>query len=270
MTTTIKSSGEAVKLIRVCYKSILFLIFLILFLILNFLVSLIFRETKSRLFYTTKVTTFLVKLSLIVFNVNVRVIDGERLRQGKNFLAVSNHVSYLDVFSIASIMNSVFVANADRIEQSTLLGTATKLSGGIFVERKNRSRVQQDMESIKNVLDLGYNVVLFPEATTSNGDSLLPFKSSFFESALYAKADVVPICINYRELNGGPITRENRDNVFYYEHLEFFPHFFNLLKQKSITLEIQYLKKIEFDPQKSRKQLCEEAYREIFAEFKKL
>ena len=270
MTTIIKSWGEAVRLIRVFYKSLLYLVLLILFLLLNFLLSLILRDTKSRLYFTTRVTTFLVKLSLIVFNVNVRVVDEQKLRRRKNFLAVSNHVSYLDVFSIASIMNSVFVASVDGIERNTLMGVVTRLSGGIFVERKNRSRVREDMEAIKNVLDLGYNVVLFPEASTSNGDSVLPFKSSFFASAVYAEADIVPICINYKELNGGPITKTNRDNVYYYEHLEFFPHFFNMMKQSSITLEINYLKKIEFNPEKSRKELCEEAYGEIFAVFKNL
>ncbi|MGI9534237.1 MAG: lysophospholipid acyltransferase family protein [Thermodesulfobacteriota bacterium] len=270
MTTTIKSSGEAVKLIRIIYKSILFTIILLLFLLLNFLISLIFRDTKTKLFFTTKVTTFLVKLSLIVFNVHVRVVDEQGYRKGKNFLAVSNHVSYLDVFSIASIMNSVFVASVDGTERDFLMGIATRLSGGIFVERKNRSRVREDMEAIKNVLDLGYNAVLFPEATTSNGDMVLPFKSSFFESAIYAKADVVPICVNYKDLNGGPVTKANRDNVYYYEDLEFFPHFFNMMKQKSITLEIKYLKKIEFDPKKNRKEMCEKAYKEIVAVFKKL
>ena len=267
MTTTIKSSGEAVKLIRVIYKSFLFLILLILFFILNFLATIIFRSTKTRLYYSTKITTFLVKLSLIVFNVNVKVIDKQRFREGENFLAVSNHVSYLDIFSIASIMNSVFVASVDGIEKDFLLGTATRLSGGIFVERKNRTRVYQDMEAIKNVLDIGYNVVLFPEATTSNGDTVLPFKSSFFASAIYSKADVVVICVNYKELNGNPITKENRDNVYYYEQLQFFPHFFNMMKQKSITLEINFLKKIKYDPKKSRKELCDEAYKEIFDVF---
>ena len=270
MTNTVNNSGEAVKLLRVVYKSVLFLIFLILFLILNFLISVIFRETETKLFYTTKVTSLLVKLSLIVFNVNVKVVDENGLRKGKNFLAVSNHVSYLDEFSIASIMNSVFVASVDGVEKDFLLGTVTRLSGGIFVERKNRTRVRQDIEAIKKVLDIGYNVVLFPEGTTSNGDSVLPFKSSFFASAIYSKADVVAICINYKELNGGPITRENRDNVYFYEHLDFFPHFFNMMKQKSISLEINFIKKIEFDPNKNRKELCEEVYGEIFNVFKKL
>ncbi|MGI9554213.1 MAG: lysophospholipid acyltransferase family protein [Thermodesulfobacteriota bacterium] len=270
MVSSVKNSGEAVKLIRVIYKSVLFTVVLILFLFLNFLISLILRDTKTKLFFTTKVTTFLVNLSLKVFNVNVKVVDEQRYRKGKNFLAVSNHVSYIDVFSIASIMNSVFVASVDGIERDLLMGMAARLSGGIFVERKNRSRVREDMKAIKNVLDLGYNVVLFPEATTSNGDSVLPFKSSFFASAIYAKADIVPVCINYKDLNGGPITRDNRDNVYYYEELEFFPHFFNMLKQKTITIEIRYLKKIEFDPKKNRKELCDETYKEIVAEFKKL
>ena len=270
MTTTVRSLGGTVKLIRVFYKSFLLLIVFALFLVLNFLISAIFRDTKSKLFYTTKVTTFMLKLSLIVLNVNVKVIDEKRLREGKNFLAVSNHVSYLDIFSIGSIMNSVFVASVDGVEKDVLMGTATRLSGGIFVERKNRSRILEDMEAIKRVLDLGYNVVLFPEATSSNGDTVLPFKSSFFASAINAKIDVVPICINYTGLNGGSINGANRDNVFYYGNLKFFPHLFNMMRQQSITLEIRFLKKIVFDPKKDRKKLCEEAYKEIVAVFMNL
>lgn len=267
MTTTIKNLEGTAKLIRVFYKSLFFLIVFLLFLILNSLILVIFTDTKSKLFYTTKVTSFLVKLSLIVFNVNVKVVDKEGLRKGKNFLAVSNHVSYLDIFSIMSIMNSVFVASVDGVKSDILLGTATRLSGSIFVERKNRSRVQEDMESIKEILSLGYNVVLFPEATTSNGDKVLPFKSSFFASATNAKVDVVPICINYTELNGGTVNKTNRDDVFYYGDLQFFPHLFNMMKQQSITLEIRFLKKIAFDPEKNRKELCDEAHKEIIAAF---
>ena len=270
MTTTAKRLGEAVKLIRVFYKSILNLLLLILYLVLNSLATLIFRDIKTRLFFTTKISTFLVKLSLLVLGVNVKVVDEKRLREGKNFLAVSNHISYIDVFSIASIMNSVFVASVDGIEEDFLLGLATRLSGGIFVDRKNRSRVQEDMEAIKGVLDLGYNVVLFPETTTSNGDRVQPFKSSFFASAVNARADVVPICINYLELNGEPVTKGNRDNVLYYEHLEFFPHFFNLMKQGEVILEINFLEKIKFDPKVSRKRLCEDAYSQIVAVYKNL
>ena len=270
MTTGAKRLEEGVKLIRVFYKSLLYLILLILFLLLNFLATLIFRDAKTRLFVTTKISTFLVKLSLTVLGINVKVVDEKKLRESKNFLAVSNHVSYIDVFSIASIMNCVFVASVDGIEEDFLLGLATRLSGGIFVDRKNRSRVQKDMEAIKRVLDLGYNVVLFPEATTSNGDSVKPFKSSFFASAINARADVVPMCVNYLELNGSPVTKTNRDNVFYYEQLEFFPHFFNLMKQEEVRLEINFLEKIEFAPKLSRKQLCENAYKQIVDAYKNL
>ena len=82
------------------------------------------------------------------------------------------------------------------------MGTATKLSGGPFCRNERAaSRVREDMNSIKEVLDLGYNVVLFPEAGTSNGDGVIyHFRSSLFESAINARADVVTMSINYTGL----------------------------------------------------------------------
>lgn len=254
---------ESVNLIRVVYKSFLFVIFFVLFLILNSIVTIVFRSLSSRLFFTTKITTFLLKLSLAVFNVDVKVIDETGSMRGSGFLMVSNHVSYLDIFSIASVMNTVFVASVDGIERNFLMGTAAKLGGGIFVERKTRSRIKQDVESTEKILNSGYNVVLFPESTTSNGEKVLPFRSSLFESAVNAKADIVPAYIAYTELNGTPVNRTNRDNVFYYGSAEFFPHLFNMMKQRSITLEIRFLDSIAYDPEINRKELCEKAYKRI-------
>ena len=261
---------QAIKKFRLVYKAILYAICVLLFLLINFIIYILVPGKKNKLYYSTKVTSFIVKISLIVLGVQVTVEDKNSFRSGKNFLAISNHVSYLDIYSIASVMNSVFVASVDGVEKDIVMGTATKLSGGLFVERKNRSRVKEDMDSIKEILDLGYNVVLFPEAGTSNGDGVIPFKSSFFESAINANADVVTICINYTGLNGEPVTKENRDNVFFYGHLKFFPHFFNLLEQKSVSLNIKYMSKIEFDPGRSRKELCDMAYSEISGAFKKI
>jgi len=270
MNTILIYSEKILKKFRLIYKALLYLLCVILFLLINFIIYVVVPGKKNKLYLSTKVTTFIVRVTLIVLGVTVTVRDENSFRAGKNFLAVSNHVSYLDVYSIASIMNSVFVASVDGVEKDIVMGTATRLSGGLFVERKNRSRIREDMNSIKEVLDLGYNVVLFPEAGTSNGDGVVPFKSSLFESAINAKADVVTISVNYTGLNGKPVTKENRDNVYFYGHLKFFPHFFNLLEQKSVSLNINYMSKIEFDPGRSRKKLCDMAYSEISTAFKKM
>lgn len=268
------NTGKNLELIarktRLIIKAVLYLLCVIIFFLVNSVIYFLVPGKQNKLYLSTRATTLIVRMSLYVLGIHVTVEDKNDLRSGKNFLAVSNHVSYLDIFSIASIMNSVFVASVDGVEKDLLMGTATKISGGLFVERKSRSRLTEDMNSIKEILDLGYNVVLFPEATTSNGDSVLPFRSSLFESAINAKADVVTISINYTGLNGEPVTKENRDNVYYYEHLQFFPHFFNLLEQKSVTLNISYMSKIEYNPERSRKELCDLAYSEISAAFKKM
>ena len=246
-------SEQIIKKSRLICKALLYLLCVIFFFLVNSIIYFLVPGKKNKLYLSTKATTYIVRMSIFVLGVHVTVEDEKNFRAGKNFLAVSNHVSYLDIYSIASIMNSVFVASVDGVEKDLLMGTATRLSGGLFVERKNRSRVREDMNTIKEVLDLGYNVVLFPEAGTSNGDRVLPFRSSLFESAINAKADVVTMSINYTGLNGEPVTKENRDNVYYYEHLQFFPHFFNLLEQKSVHSISNIFQKLSLIPAEAAK-----------------
>ncbi len=110
---------------------------------------------------------------------------------------------------------------------------------------------------------MGFNTVLFPEATTSNGESLLPFKAPFLKSAINTNKDVLPLCINYTKVNGVSINEENRDFIFYHEDIAFFVHFFRLLTRKSVEVDLEALKEIEVNPSMTRKELSRIAYEKI-------
>ncbi len=177
-------------------------------------------------------------------------------------MVVCNHLSYLDIFVIYSVLPSVFVANSE-LEEEFPLGAVTKYGGGIFVERRNRSRLIDDMDNISSVLDMGLNIVLFPEGTTSDGEAVTAFKAPFLKSAINTGANVLPLCINYNKIDGRPLDKENKNLIFYYGSITFFEHFFRLLKLKSIDVELEALEEIKVNPKMTRKELSQIAYDKI-------
>ena len=196
------------------------------------------------------------------FGINLSVIDRRSLasRDRNNHLILSNHLSYLDIFIIFSVFPASFIASIDEVKDTFLLGKVTELSGGFFVERRNRSGLRREIESITEILRLGVNVALFPEGTTSNGERVLPFKTPLLSIAEKGGVDILPMCIRYTKINGEDIDANNMDLVYYYGDMKFFDHFNKLLSVKSIDAELIVLEKINPDEARSRKEIASSVY----------
>jgi len=196
------------------------------------------------------------------FGINLSITDtrSPASRDRNNHLILSNHLSYLDIFIIFSIFPASFIASIDEVKDTFLLGRVTELSGGSFVERRNRSGLRREIESITEILRLGVNVVLFPEGTTSNGERVLPFKTPLLSMAEKGGVEILPLCIRYNRIDGEEVNENNRDLVYYYGDMKFFDHFNKLLTVKSIDAELILLEKINPDEAQSRKELACSVY----------
>ena len=98
-------------------------------------------------------------------------------------LLVCNHLSYLDILIIASLTPCVFVAKSE-VKHWPVLGWFAMLTGTLFVHREKRSQTALSVDEIGTALRRGSLVVLFPEGTSSGGETVLPFKSSLLEPAV--------------------------------------------------------------------------------------
>ncbi|MGQ0793868.1 MAG: 1-acyl-sn-glycerol-3-phosphate acyltransferase [Deltaproteobacteria bacterium] len=244
-------------MLRKCVKTACFLALLVFFASATALARLIARGGNQKA-WLAKIASLSSWALLRALGVSVTVRDNQNIRQSaKNYFIVSNHVSYLDIFIISSLVPSIFIANSE-LKDDPLLGNVIKLGGGVFVERRNRSSLMQDMASIGDLLGEGANVVLFPEGTTSDGEGLLPFKSSFLDLAARAKSDTLLVCVRYRGVNGDEITPENRDLIYYYGGMKFFEHFFRLMEQKCVSAEITFIETVPAGSL-SRKELAKRA-----------
>jgi lyso-ornithine lipid O-acyltransferase len=249
--------------IRKYTKAFIFFLLVLSFLVVSYTVDLLIGNKRKKLGYFSKIASFMSKLALIILGVRVKTRNLSNLaRKKENYLIVSNHLTYMDVFVISTVVPSVFIANSELKEQFPL-GAVTKYSGGVFVERRNRASLLKDMENIKDILNIGFDMVLFPEATTSDGEKILKFRTPFLTSAIESNVNIQPICLKYRELNGSAITPSNKHIVYFYEGLGFFDHFFRLLEQKSISVEVEELETIVISPESSRKAVSDLAYKRI-------
>lgn len=117
-------------------------------------------------------------------------------------LAVANHVSWIDVFAINAATPCRFVAKAE-IGRWPLLGALVTRSGTLYIERGRRHAVAAMNHRVREHLKAGETVAIFPEGTTTDGQTLLPFHSNLLAPAVEIGAPVWPIAIRYTE-RGAP------------------------------------------------------------------
>ena len=168
------------------------------------------------------------------------------------FFLVSNHLSYTDIAAIRCVVPGVFVAKAE-VGKWLLAGRIVRDMGTIFIDRANRRDIPRAGELIIERLDHGEGVIVFPEGTSTKGESVLPFNSSFLEFAARAQMPVSYASISYRAPEG-----EIRAStaVCWWEDIGFFAHLWRLFHIREYTAILNFGEEPVIDP--DRKQLASE------------
>ena len=167
---------------------------------------------------------------LRVFNAEVRSTG----KVPKTGLLVSNHLGYLDILALSSLTPSVFVAKRD-VRHWPVFGWFARLGGTLFADRERRLQVGELTKELRSALDSGALVILFPEGTSSDGQTVLPFKSSLLEPATGCCHALTASLIAYR-LEDGDVGEE----VCYWKDMTFVPHLINLLSKKRVEVSVQF------------------------------
>ena len=180
----------------------------------------------------------------------------------ENFLVISNHVSYLDILILTSVRPFLFITS-NEMKKTPFLGQLTQLGGSLYTDRKKFTGIMGEIKNFASFVRDGFNVVLFPEATSTDGKQLRTFKKSLLQIAIEAEKPILPLCIKYVSNDGQPISDKNRDNLYWYGDMTFLPHFMRLIKTKNTQIEITILDRIDVNSQSNRKFLSDEAFRQI-------
>jgi len=152
-------------------------------------------------------------------------VSGPIPRRG---LLISNHLSYLDILAISAVTPAVFVSKAE-VRRWPLFGWFAAMAGTVFVDRERRTHVGEVNREIEAALAAGALVVVFPEGTSSDGATVLPFRTSLLEPAARGGHEIAVGWLHY-ELEDGDAATE----VCYWGDHSFFAHLLNLLGKKRI------------------------------------
>ncbi len=116
---------------------------------------------------------------------------------------VANHLSYMDIVVIASQLPCTFLAKSE-IAAWPVFGRLCRAAGILFIERENKRAIPRVIESLRETLGKGISVVVFPEATTSPGATVLPFRPALLEVAVRERMPVSCAAITYRTPDDSP------------------------------------------------------------------
>jgi 1-acyl-sn-glycerol-3-phosphate acyltransferase len=119
------------------------------------------------------------------------------------------------------------------------------------------------VKDLAGLLRAGFHVFVFPEATSTHGLHILPFKRALFTAAIEAERDVLPVCVRVEEINGEPFQQSNHTCVSWYDDMDFFTHLVQLVSLKSLKISVNYLEPISVKQFPDRYSLADQSYQQI-------
>lgn len=203
-----------------------------------------------------------------------RVVVG-RPPNGEPALILANHVSWLDIAVIGSLMPLSFIAKSE-IAGWPLFGLFAKLQRSVFIDRSRRGATAEVNETVAHRLKRGEAIVLFAEGTTGDGTRILPFRSALVGAARDALADpeaprivLQPLSIAYVGRDGLPLGRAGQPAVAWYGDMDLLPHLKGILAGGPIDVHLCWGEPIPFDAETDRKRATQAAHRAVRGGFRK-
>lgn len=147
----------------------------------------------------------------LIFNIKVRRTGAPHT--ASQAIYVGNHLSYLDIPALGSLLKASFVAKND-VASWPVFGFLSRMQQTAFISRSAKDAAEEK-NALGRMMEEGKSLIIFPEGTSTDGRSVLPFKSSLFAMALKnANADLLvqPFTLSLDTVEGRPpSTQDERD-----------------------------------------------------------
>jgi 1-acyl-sn-glycerol-3-phosphate acyltransferase len=96
-------------------------------------------------------------------------------------LVLANHTSWLDILVLAGTTGTRFVSKAE-VAKAPLIGWLADQHHTLYIERAERGDAHGQVRRIAEALAEPRPLAIFPEGTTSDGRTLLPFRSTLLHA----------------------------------------------------------------------------------------
>ena len=159
-----------------------------------------------------------------VLGVNITVKGTPMSEHG---LWLSNHVSWLDIVVLGSLRPVAFLSKSE-VASWFLIGFLGKQSGNLFIQRGSGGGSALEIMTAR--LQQGDNLLLFPEGTTTRGDTVRHFHGRLLQPAISAGVAIQAIAIDYQGVA--------KERVPFVDDDEFMPHLLSLLHLATLDVTV--------------------------------
>jgi 1-acyl-sn-glycerol-3-phosphate acyltransferase len=240
--------------LRKLYRLILLAILIVIGAILTIL---FLRNTiPARSFSTTLITTWL-GLAARTFGIKIKVF-GEPLAEKTLF--VSNHISWLDILILGSLVPVHFLSKHE-VKKIPVIGWLATRAGTLYIHRGKSESASEASSEITAVLKQNHNSLVFPEGTTTDSH-IKKFHSRMMQAAIDADAMVQPVAIFFPLPNPGRGRTELNPLTLFTGDISTGESFDMIIRAASIEAEVHFLKPVSSEG-KSRNEITQYAYDEV-------
>ena len=189
---------------------------------------------------------------LRILGVRVRV-DGQPAEGGVLFVA--NHISWLDIPVIGSVVEASFLSKHE-VRHWPVVGWLAARAGTLFIKRGGRNASNDAAEAMTRRLGRDASVLVFPEGTTSTGETVLRFHPRLFGAATLAGRPVQPVALRY------PHVEKIHPTAPFVGDDQLLQHVWQLLAEREVEAQLRFLQPIDVRDL-DRKLIAEQAREQI-------
>lgn len=183
----------------------------------------------------------------------------------RQVIFISNHMSYLDIPVIGSTLKASFVAKGE-VATWPVFGFLSKLQQTAFISR-SRTDVGSAKNALETMLKDGRSMIIFPEGTSTDGRTVVPFKSSLFSIALADDGTDIwlqPMTLAIINVDGqSPDDQQVRDLYAWHGDMDLAPHLSAFGKTSGATIKITFHEPVRARALNDRKALAKICYESV-------
>jgi 1-acyl-sn-glycerol-3-phosphate acyltransferase len=179
------------------------------------------KKSKLRAFHFI-LSKFMHSVLMTYPSLKRKIINTSNEKFDRPAVIIANHSSFLDILAIGMLSPKIIFLVSDWVYNSPVFGKGVRLAGFYPVS----SGVDNGVEHLRTKVKEGFSIMVFPEGTRSEDNSIKRFHKGAFYLAEQLQLDIVPVVIHgYSEvlpkgdfvINGGKTTVTILDRISYDE-----------------------------------------------------
>ncbi|MDO9138427.1 MAG: lysophospholipid acyltransferase family protein [Lutibacter sp.] len=210
-------------------RLLLFILVAVFFFCLLLVISVFYKSKERKLERGILLRRFAIRILHPILGSKITVYGKEPVDSG---LIVSNHRSYFDPMVILK-NNLASPVGKKEVESWPLIGSVTKTTGVIFVNREEKTSRTQTLKEVRLVLENGFSIFIAPEGTTHIKPTTIDFRPGSFVLAAELGVPVMPVAIDYKNMDDAWVGDDT-----------FIPHFLKCFSKWRTEIKVSYLEPI--------------------------